>query len=358
MAGGHGILHHLVRCGNYNKSGSLGDFLAFKNPGRRSQIVKPASGAGTDEYLIHMDSLHAPNLGQIVDTTRGSRAGTDRGDIVSVYRGIDIIGIGVHFPERLAHAHGGQELPGLGIRLNIGGLGPHLDGHIAEHEPFLHGHGRDGGTGEFHAFIDCRILFKVADNVKNDVLGHDASPGRASFEDDLHHFRNSEPERSVEKNESHVGGADSGAEDSQGAQGRRMGIGFHDDRAGGYEAVFDKDLMADSPADIKELIYPLGGAEFPHSPMIIRRLDRGGGGIVVEDKGCGFGFFYLCSAELIKRGDYLEVEVVHFRDIDTGGDNLAGGYAFFSGRPGQDFFDSVHSKELARNMPTTPSSFG
>jgi hypothetical protein len=38
-----------------------------------------------------------------------------------------------------------------------------------------------------------------------------------------------------------------------------MGIGFHDDRAGGYEAVFDKDLMANSPADIKELIYPLGG---------------------------------------------------------------------------------------------------
>jgi hypothetical protein len=100
-----------------------------------------------------------------------------------VYRGIDIIGIGVHFPERLAHAHGGQELPGLGIRLNVGVLAPISTDILQSTNRSSTGMAAPADR-EFHAFIDCRILFKVADNVRMMSLAM-TQPGRASFEDDL-----------------------------------------------------------------------------------------------------------------------------------------------------------------------------
>jgi len=209
-----------------------------------------------------------------------------------------------------------EVFPGRGVGLDVGGLGAHFDAHVAQHQPFLDREGGYGFAGKFDAFVDRRILFQVANDVEDKILGHDAGEEGAALEDDLHHFGNPEPKGAIEKDDGHVGGADACPEGSQGAERRGMGVRFDDDRTRGDETVLDEKLMANAPAYVEEVFDAHGRTEFAHLLMIIRRLYGGGGLIMVENEGGSLRMPHPCPAQLIEGFHYLEVEIVHFGDID------------------------------------------
>jgi hypothetical protein len=122
---------------------------------------------------------------------------------------------------------------GAGVEREDGVLAAGLDGHVSDGHAVIHRQRRDAGAVELHRTVGRAVEADLADDVQDDVLGHDARL-ELTFEPETHRLGNLDEQLAGAHDETRVGVADAGGElvERAGHAGVRIGAEEHFARAG------------------------------------------------------------------------------------------------------------------------------
>ena len=276
----------------------------------------------------------------ILDAAGAGKVRLDLGDIEHIALFVLEIGVGelhlVGADSTLIHV-----VQHVGVGLHIGGLGAHLDRHIADGHAACDVQLLDVTAGEVDGFIHSTVSTDAAQNFEDDVLGVDALL-RLAVQTDFDDLRHTEPQLAGHQDGSHIGGAAAGTHRTESTVGGGVAVGGDHDHARVDDAGFRHDLMADAAVGVKVEAQVVLFGKLAHLLVVCCALDVGAGGVVVKDESRPLPVPDLLAAHLVEGIDRLEIEVVDLGKIDLGGHDLAGVDLGSAAVLGQDFFDGVH----------------
>ena len=143
----------------------------------------------------------------------------------------------------------------------------------------------------------------------------------------------------------HVGGAHAGGERTQGTIGAGVGVGAHNDLAGGAQALLGQQgVLHAHMAHVEEVGDVVLVGKVPGLQAQLGGLDVLAGGVVVQNDGDLIFIEYLGKAGLLKLGDGDGGgDVVAQHHVQLGLDELSGLHPVQPGGLGQDLLRHGHS---------------
>ena len=149
-------------------------------------------------------------------------------------------------------------------------LAARLDRHVGDGHAVVHVHGIDAGALVLERTIGRAVGTDLADDVQDDVLGHDTL-GHGSFKIEAHRLRNLDEQFAGAHDEAGVGVADAGGEHVERARHAGVAVGTEEDFTGTGVALGRERGVADARVTGAVLLLelPFGGVENPVTVLVI-----------------------------------------------------------------------------------------
>src|SRR5699024_7773414 len=132
--------------------------------------------------------------------------------------------------------------------------------HISKGHPVFHRHSANARAPKFHRAISGAVHTDIADDLQDNILGHQIGRHGGALKFEAHGFGHFYPELSRAHDKGSIGIANAGSKLSESAGRAGMGIGAKEHLARSGEALFRKGNMADPFIVVRAYIIEVGQA--------------------------------------------------------------------------------------------------